>query len=150
MNIGVSIDDYSKFSLKLDVLLPDGTHGTISSIAAYPDESTRTYKVQILLPKGSTCAMGDMIQASLVIGTDTKCYVPISAVFEVDGLDYIYIVEGDGRIARRQVQKGEVSGTTVELDGVEAGLTVVTDGLSQLKENDVVSTGDAAGEGSAA
>lgn len=67
--------------------------------------------------------------------------LPVSAIFApAEGGTYVWVVDDRGRVARREVVLGELSGSDrVVVDrGVEAGERIVTAGVYQLREGDRV------------
>jgi multidrug efflux pump subunit AcrA (membrane-fusion protein) len=68
--------------------------------------------------------------------------VPISAVQNIDGVDYVYYVdEQDGKeVAKLQtVTLGEVSGSGIEVCGIQSGMKIINDGIKNITENQEVS-----------
>lgn len=144
INTGVSVDDYSRLSVGMTASIDaDGTQcsGTISNISLYPDETTRTYNVEIT-PENQTLAMGSLVNIQIDINQKNGCFVPISSVMSIDGVDYVYVAEPEQedkyKIIKKQVTLGEQSEENVLAAGLEAGLRVVSRGIKDISENQIV------------
>lgn len=144
ISIGVSVEDYHKIALGDKVIINDKTSGKISMIAAYPDETTKTYEVEITPNQDATYegtssfVMGDIVDVEIVQKENKGYFIPIKSIFNVEGLDYVYIVDGENKIKRIQIKMGEIKGEEVEVQGLSASDIVVTEGMKNLKENEVV------------
>lgn len=142
--IGVSVEDYHKIALGDKVIINDKTSGKISMIAAYPDETTKTYEVEITPSQdeasegSSSFVMGDIVDVEIVQKENEGYFIPIKSIFNIEGLDYVYIVDGENKIKRIQIKMGEIKGEEVEVQGLSANDIVVTEGMKNLKENEVV------------
>ena len=144
ISIGVSVEDYHKIALGDKVIINDKTSGKISMIAAYPDETTKTYEVEITPNQDETSedsssfVMGDIVDVEIVQKENEGYFIPIKSIFNIEGLDYVYIVDGENKIKRIQIKMGEIKGEEVEVQGLSANDIVVTEGMKNLKENEVV------------
>jgi RND family efflux transporter MFP subunit len=137
VTIGVSTEDYPKISKSSQVLINDTIKGTVDSIAAYPDEETRTYAVDLLF-SSNAIALGETVNVKVLTGKETGCFVPIKSVFTIDGIDYVYVVDSKGKINKYQVVRGEISGNKVRVSNLTVNTKVVTENVENLKENELV------------
>lgn len=64
--------------------------------------------------------------------------VSLSSVFQVDGLDYVYVVSKDNRVRRQQVILGATEGADLFVTGLDEKASVIVDGVKMLHENDSV------------
>lgn len=137
VSIGVPDSEYGRISIGQKALINDDITGVVSLISQYPDEKTRTYTVEIDVDS-SKVTMGETVNVKILTGEKQGYYVPISAVFNLDGVDYVYIVNDKNRVIRKQVILGQPEGAevAVEIDDPEA--MIVTDGIKSLNENDEV------------
>ncbi|MCH5212124.1 MAG: biotin/lipoyl-binding protein [Oscillospiraceae bacterium] len=142
VSIGVSIDDYSKLDNILGITINGDIEGTIDTISQYPDESTRTYKVDIAF-NDDALTMGQIVDVELVTEYASGVFIPIDSVINIDGIDYVYIVNDDETVTRSQVELGEVKDTTVQAKNL-TNERIVTSGIKALNDNDKIK--EAAGE----
>jgi multidrug efflux system membrane fusion protein len=77
---------------------------------------------------------GQFVTSTLVLYEERDAVViPIPAVVEAEGGNYVYVVDGDGKATTRPVVVGRSVGDDVIIaDGLAAGETVVTDGQLRL------------------
>lgn len=137
ITVGVSADDISKVTLASTIRIDGEIDGRVDKIGQYPDEALQAYPVEIVLDS-DRCAIGDMVDVRIVTGTSSAGFVPVQSIFNVDGLDYVYIVGEDGLVSRRQVIRRTISEDMVGVDGLEDGMSVICDGIKAVKENEIV------------
>ena len=137
VSVGVSDEDISKIKLGGKAIIKDGVTGTISTIAQYPNEDTRTYAVDISVP-ADKFTIGETVNVKIVTGSATGCYVPINAVFNMDGVDYVYAINSENKVYKKQVVRGSIDGDKVEVKIDDPTATIITDGVRSLRENDTV------------
>lgn len=137
VSIGVSTDDISKVSLMSAVKIDGKVNGRIDSIGQYPDENTRAYVVDVVFDSDEY-VIGDMVDVHIITGKRNGCFVPVQSIFNIDGLDYVYVVDGNSLVSRKQVVKGELREDMVQVEGVEEGMTIIRDGIKNIKEQDIV------------
>lgn len=136
--VGVSIADCEKISKDSAVLINQSIPGTISLISAYPDTQTRLYTVEITFDS-SELSVGDTVDILISTGSEPGYSVPVESVFQLDGLDYVFVVGEDHRLIRQQVTLGEPTGSSVQVTGLAPDARIVASGVRQLRENDLVS-----------
>ncbi|MCC8015075.1 MAG: efflux RND transporter periplasmic adaptor subunit [Eubacterium sp.] len=145
INVGVGTADYPKLStgMKAEVSYNGDTYeASITNIALYPDETTRTYNVEIT-PQNCNVAMGTLVNVQIPIGESEGCFIPISSVFNSGGVDYVYVLEEDGygyyRTVRTEVILGTLNSDKILAENLETGVYVVTDGVTDIYDNQQVS-----------
>ena len=136
VTVGASDAEYNNIKIGGTALINGKAVGIIDTIAQYPDEKTRTYAVDIAVDGDYT--IGETVDVKIVTGNVSGCYVPIDAVFNSDGVDYVYAVNSENRIYKKQVVLGEFSGDKVEVQINTLSAIVVTEGVKNLRENDLV------------
>lgn len=137
VSVGVSIEDYGKISKDSAVMINGSVPGTISTISAYPDSQTRLYTVEITFDS-TELAVGDTVDILISTGSEPGYSVPVESVFQVDGLDYVFVVDENHRLVRQQVTLGEPTGSSVRVTGLPPEALIVASGVRQLRENDLV------------
>lgn len=137
VTVGVSDKEYPNVKLGQKALINGNISGSVTTIAQYPDEGTRTYAVDVAI-SNAKLTIGETVNVKLITGAATGCYIPINAVFNIDGVDYVYVVDNENTIHRKQVIIGEISGDKVEIQIDNPAAVVVTEGIKNLRENDTV------------
>lgn len=145
VTVGVSVEDYGALSKDCAVAINGSINGKIDTIAAYPDEKTRSYTVEISFTDASL-SVGDIVDITIFTRKERGYFIPLTSVFQIDGLDYVFVVNEENRVNKQQVTLGEINGSYVCATGLEEKSLVVVDGIKLLNENDIVaiSDGDAA------
>lgn len=150
VNIGVPVTEYDKLSVGMNAVIDsDGktTNAQITNIALYPDETTRTYNVELTPTEENSLVMGGLVNVSIPINQKAGCFVPISSIVSVDGVDYVYYVgkteDGtDNIVKRKEIEKGEIDGEYIIVDGIDVGTLVIKSGIKDISENQLVTIGD--------
>ena len=137
VSIGVPGSEYDKITVGQKVLVNDDIEGVVSTIAQYPDETTRTYQVEIDVDSAKV-TMGDTVSVKIITGKKDGYYIPVNAVFNLNGVDYVYCVTAENRVIRKRVTLGEVNGSEVRVEVDDPDMTIVTEGIKTLHENDEV------------
>lgn len=137
VTIGVSADDISKVSKDSKVLIGGTIEAGIDKIGQYPDEKIRAYPVDVVFDS-DTYVIGDMVSVKIVTEKREGTFVPIQGVINIDGLDYVYVVNQDGLLSRRQVIRHSFIQDMVRIEGLEPGTLVVSEGVKNVKENDQI------------
>lgn len=137
VSVGVSDKDISKVKIGGKAVVKNGVVGNIVTVAQYPNEDTRTYAVDISVP-ADKFTIGETVNVKIVTGNATGCYVPINAVFNLDGVDYVYAINTDNKVYKKQVTRGSIDGDKVEVKIDDPTATIITEGIKSLRENDTV------------
>lgn len=143
VNIGVSVDDFTKISHGMNVTLKHNEEifqGKVNTISLYPDEDTGTYNVEII-PEKADLAMGTILDVEIPIEEQDGIFVPIQSVINSNGVNYVYVAEtkdGFQVVNKREVVLGDLKGEDILVKNLTPGLIVVTEGVKDLKDNDIV------------
>jgi len=143
---GISQQDANRVSVGNPAeILVNGSivQGKVKSISQIPDSSTRTYKVEIDIEEdgvngaeAENLPLGAVAKAIISIGESTGIFIPIDSI-QRGSEDYAFVI-ADGMAAKRSVTLGEVRGSRVRAEGLNAGDKLVVDGMKRLKEGDRV------------
>ena len=144
VTIGVSLEDYSDLKNVIDIKINGEVPGTIETISQYPDEKTRTYKVDIAFDD-TDLSMGEIVDVELITERSEGVFIPISAVINIDGIDYVYRVNEDNTVSRIEVKLGEVKDSTVRAINL-TNERIVTSGIKSLNDNDLITEAGADGK----
>lgn len=127
---------------------------TVTEIASAPNSQRPTYPVVVTLDDAHpTLRSGMTARVSFGRSPGDQLFVPPEAVSEDERGRFVYVVQGpadgrpatdlpadaDGRIERRTVDTGSIhSHGLMVTDGLSAGERVVTAGIAQVREGDLV------------
>lgn len=123
--------------------------GKVTWIASTIDERTRTLPIRVEIDNRERLLKpGLFARVAVVTGARKNALViPLPAVQRQKGEDVVFVEEGQGRYARREVTLGVRSGGAVEvIAGLNEGERVVTDGAFLLK-SEIEKAGFEAGHG---
>jgi RND family efflux transporter MFP subunit len=134
-----SVSKGAAVPVAFDALRNRALTGRVVEIAPQGDASSHTFVVKIDLPLGSGASAGMFGRARFTTGTEKRLLVPASALWERDGLHYIYVVD-ENRVARlRMVTVGDPVGERVPvLSGLNLGERIVTTGRERLTDGSPV------------
>ena len=108
--------------------------GAITRVSPVVDVESRTFTVEASVPNpGGVIKPGFFAKASIVTGMERNVpFVPEEAVVSFAGIVKVYVI-AQGKAEERRIAVGQRRDGWVEiLEGVKAGETVATSGLSQL------------------
>lgn len=146
INMGITAEAYNKVKEGMTVQIEgegESCKGIITKVALYPDEKTRTYNIEIT-PEKKDFVLGSLVTIKLLGDQHEGCFVPLSSVVNIDGVNYVYQVletksKGEYVIERTQVTLGKVKDENVLASNLAAGTIIVDQGVRDVKENDRVS-----------
>lgn len=122
---------------------------SVSRVSDIPDQTTRTYDVELPLPEDAF-PLGATLEIRFLTGKVTGIWIPMSTVLS-EGADYV-LLERDGFVVRQNIEILETAGTRVRISGLTAGDHLISEGIRRLNEGDAVTTDladDAAGSSEA-
>ena len=142
ITIGVTSIDYQKIvdygTPSVVVVANDlDRQAKFKSISMIPDASTRTYAVDIELDSSSELIVGDLAEVRLELSRVNGIWLPISYI-QNDGEDYVYIVNSDNRVERRNLKLNELNNDFVRVVGLSDGDRIITVGNSFVSEGQLV------------
>jgi multidrug efflux pump subunit AcrA (membrane-fusion protein) len=125
-----------------DALQNRALTGHVVEIAPQGDPSSHTFVVKIDLPFGVGSSAGMFGRARFTTGAEKRLLVPASALWEREGLHYLYVVD-ENHVARlRMVTVGDPIGERVPvLSGLNVGERIVTTGKERLTDGSPVTEG---------
>jgi membrane fusion protein, heavy metal efflux system len=109
---------------------------TVAAIGDVVDPNTRTIKVRAWVNNEARKLKPEMFaRLHIEIGDATSFLtIPKEAVLEIDGKEFVYVEEAQGRFVKRQVKVGTASGDQVRiLEGLQPGERIVTKGAVLIK-----------------
>lgn len=150
VNVGVTdtdlkrIEDYGNPEVTVKIG-EDSVAGKVDAISKLPDEATRLYTVTLSLETEDAFLMGEMATADIELSRIRGVWLPISYV-QNDGADYVYIVNSDNRVERRNLKLMELNSAHIRVEGLKAGDRVITVGNAFVREGQQVIMREATNE----
>lgn len=150
VNVGVTdtdlkrIEDYGNPEVTVKIG-EDCVAGKVDAISKLPDEATRLYTVTLSLETEDAFLMGEMATADIELSRIRGVWLPISYV-QNDGADYVYIVNSDNRVERRNLKLMELNSAHIRVEGLKAGDRVITVGNAFVREGQQVIMREATNE----
>ena len=118
-----------------DALQGHALSGRVVAVAPQGEASSHTFVVKIDLPLRSGASAGMFGRARLTTGTQQGLFVPASALWEREGLHYLYVVDEEHIARLRMVTAGDPVGEkTPILSGLNSGERIVTAGKERLTD----------------
>jgi HlyD family secretion protein len=100
--------------------------GSVWQVAPVIDPQSRLGEVRIAVPYTPAMRPGGFAQASITAGTTTAPLLPQSAVLSDDKGNYVYVVDANNQIERRNIQIGTVGENGVSIiSGLSGNESVV-------------------------
>lgn len=150
VNVGVTdtdlkrIEDYGNPEVTVKIG-EDSVAGKVDAISKLPDEATRLYTVTLSLETEDAFLMGEMATADIELSRIRGVWLPINYV-QNDGADYVYIVNSDNRVERRNLKLMELNSAHIRVEGLKAGDRVITVGNAFVREGQQVIMREATNE----
>lgn len=116
----------------------------LSAVGDVVDPSTRTIKVRAMVDNEAHKLKPEMFARLNIDVGDTSQFiaVPREAVLEVDGKEFVYVVEAGNRYVKRPVKTATASNDQVRiLDGLTPGERLVTKGAVLIKGQEAKAPG---------
>ena len=113
---------------------------TVASIGDVVDQTSRTIKLRAWVNNKDHRLKPEMFaRLNIEIGESTPLLIiPREAVLEVDGKQFVYVVEGADRYVKREVKVITISPNQVRiLEGLTSGQRIVTKGAVLIKGQEV-------------
>ncbi len=114
--------------------------GKVSLIPLAANSSTRFFPVEITFPnKAKKLLPGMYLSAKIHAGDVNGVSVPNDAITYKDGVNFVWIVDAEGKAKRKIVSLGIVGNETTQiLSGIEVGDNVIIEGNSKVNDGDKV------------
>ncbi|MBN2713743.1 MAG: efflux RND transporter periplasmic adaptor subunit [Planctomycetes bacterium] len=120
---------------------PDKTFtGKVTSVDSRVNPTTRAVAVQAQIENPDlSLRAGMLLTVELISKPRDSISVPEKALVAYAEKEFVYILNADNTVSRRQVQLGmRETGWTEILDGLSAGETIVTEGVINLRDGATV------------
>ena len=138
------IEDFRNPSITV-MLNDEKVSASLLDLNRIPDATSRLYTIKVLLEGSESYLLGQMGSVSLELSRMNGIWLPISWI-QNDGEDFVYIVNGDNRIERRNIRLKELNNDRIRVDGLKEFDRVVTVGNNFVKEGQQVVAREATDE----
>ncbi len=145
VNVAVPAEDYSKFKIGMNATLTQDdktVYGKITSIDLYPDETTRTYNIEITPSVNNAFALGSLINVSISLDKEPSVFVPLSSIVDIDGIDYVYCItqneNNQNIVTSKEIKILSTDGENVRISGIESGTIIASNEVKNLRDNQTV------------
>ena len=115
--------------------------GTLREIAPEADQATRTRRIKIgLLDPPPAFRIGTTVTVQTSIGGEAKVEIPLSAIREIDGHSYVWVIDGNtSTVSQDEITIDRHSGDiAVVSHGLAAGTSIAVAGANSLVEGQEV------------
>jgi cobalt-zinc-cadmium efflux system membrane fusion protein len=111
-------------------------HGTIANIGDSLDPTTHAVKVRVILSNpGHRFKPAMFATLRVTQPSASRIFVPLGAVLHDGDTTEVYVPDGSGKFATRQVKTGVTQGSQIEIiSGIRDGDQIVTEGAAFLRE----------------
>jgi membrane fusion protein (multidrug efflux system) len=131
----------------LVLILADGTEhpgrGDVVAVAQSINPETGTYSIEAAFPNPDRIILpGQFARVRAVHEVlEQAVVIPRQAVVELQELFRVYVVDGDGVVTAREITKGPEDDREVVVEGgLEAGETIVVEGIQRVRPGMTVAT----------
>lgn len=136
--IGVTNKDLDRVYIDQQVVISNinmETKGTIVRIAEIPDENHFLYEVEVSLDNDDF-KVGEIVNCKLQLGKLKVIMVPIFAIAN-DGIDYVYVSEGD-RATIRKIEIIDVLEGNAIVTGLDIDDQLIISNLNKIHEQSLI------------
>ena len=138
----VSPNDVSQIKIGQTVDISDGTHvikGVVRQIAPSLDTITRNVIVYVDIPDSQLLKSDMYVAGNIYAGIVQVQAVPLGAIVNKDGHDYVMVVDSSHHVHETKIQTGIKYNNMVQvLSGIESTVRIVLSGGEFLNESDLV------------
>jgi len=117
-----------------------GFPATVATIGDVVDQTSRTIKLRAWVHNEDHRLKPEMFaRLHIQVGESSRhLMIPREAVLEVDGKQFVYVVDGTGQYVKREVKVSTISSDQVRvLEGLTSGQRIVTKGAVLIKGQEV-------------
>lgn len=126
--------------IKVDAYPSQVFSGVVDIINPVATNSNRMFRVKIKIHNpDNQLKPGMFVKTGIVLGAEVKSlFVPQKAVFQKQGLYYVYLIQGD-KVVKQPVEVGMVQEDWIEVKtGVQEKMKIATSNINTLKDGDSV------------
>ncbi len=140
ISIGLTQEDIEKTFIGMDALVNINNsdyNGIVTNISQTPDETSRTYNVDILINSSDKkFYVGSIGQVDLIIGQTQGIYIEIPYILN-DGTNYVYTVE-ENKAVRKDIEILEINDDKALVNGLSNNDELIINGVQNVKDGFLV------------
>jgi len=139
-NFTTKVKERTKFKITSNLINDLEVNGSISIIDPLIDSNTRTFKIiGIIDNKSKIIKPGMMINLKLFFSRRSALLIRENSVFNQDNLSYVYLVDKQKKILKKQIEVGiKMNGMVEILKGINQDDLVVYEGINKIREGSAV------------
>lgn len=133
--VSVTLEDVKKIETgdKAQVRIQEKVfEGQISHIDLMPNQSTRTYNVEVTIDTTESFVLGQDCHVEIEDESQEGFWLNINEIMN-DGADYVYVIK-ESRAFRKDIETHEIYKDKVRVTGLESGDQVIVEGKNALIE----------------
>lgn len=137
-SFGVSQKDYGALKIGMAIILTVNekqVKGKIMTISDSPDQTTRTYEVQVLLADGQF-PLGAIGEIQIPNGQCKGVVVPLNVILSGE-YDFVFVVENN-KAVKKKVEIIEIDENYAVIKGINGGEKIVVSGVKNIDNADDV------------
>lgn len=129
-----AIDPGRAVTVRFDTLRDKAFEGPIRGIVPSGDDTTRSYEINVILPKNPRLLPGMFGRAEIVLGNQQVVVIPRNVLVRRGGLDGVFVVER-GLAHFRWLRTGRILGENIEIvSGLHDGETVLVAATADVRD----------------
>ena len=114
-------------------------NGNVSIIDPLIDSNTRTFKIIGVVDNKKDIKPGMMINLKLLFSKRNAILLRENSVFNQDNLSYVYLVDKQNKILKKQIEVGSKFNGMIEvLNGIKQNDLVVYEGINKIRDGSSV------------
>ena len=131
----LKLKDNSKFSVTSDLIKDLNISGKVSVIDPLIDTKTRTFKILgKVANKKNIIKPGMMVKLKVLFEKRDSLLIRENSVFNQDDVSFIYLVNQNKRIEKKQIKVGlKFDGMIEVIDGIKTNDLIVYEGINKIK-----------------
>ncbi len=119
--------------------------GKFEQLSQLPDSTSLMYPIDVSVTDTHQFKIGEIVKVNLLLSRVNGIWLPIPYI-QNDGDDYVYIVNSDSRVEKKNITLKEVNDDLVHVIGLNDGDRVITIGNAFVKEGQLVNAREATNE----
>jgi len=136
ISIGATQEDIEKLSIGMTALITinnENYNGKIVNISQTPDETSRTFNVDIFInERDKKFYIGSICQVELITGQTRGIWIEIPYILN-DGVNYVYIVE-ENKAVRKNIDIVEIVDDKALVKGLSDNDQLIVNGAKNIKD----------------
>ena len=139
-NFLTKVKNNTKFLVTSNLIDNLKVNGNISIIDPLIDDKTRTFKIiGVIENKNEILKPGMMINLKLLFSKKETLLLRENSVFNQDNISYVYLVDNQNKILKKQIETGvKFDGVVEILSGIQPDDLIVYEGINKIRDGSIV------------